>query len=54
MTNFDKLKEEIKDMTPEEFVTLYDNLCNRIPQEICDERIMCGDCILEYLKSEAN
>lgn len=52
MTNFDKLKEEIKDMTPEEFVALYDNLCDRIPQEICDKRIMCGDCILEYLKSE--
>ena len=53
MTNFDKLKEEIKNMTPEEFVGLYDNFCDRIPDEICDKYIhCCDDCVLHYLKSE--
>lgn len=54
MTNFDKLKEEIKDMTPEEFVGLYDNLCDRIPIERCNMNLSCGSCILEWLKCEVN
>ena len=52
MTNFDKLKEEIKDMTVEEFIEFKDNLCDRIPIEICDKYFRCGGCVLEYLKSE--
>lgn len=52
MTNFDKLKEEIKDMTPEEFVNVSVSLCERIPDTICDKHSECSTCLLEYLKSE--
>ena len=54
MTNFDKLKEEIKDMTPEEFIRVYYFICDKIPDEICDKHTNCDDCTLEYLKSEVN
>lgn len=54
MTNFDKLKEEIKDMTLEEFVNLNVSLCERIPDTICDKHSECSTCLLEYLKSEVN
>lgn len=55
MTNFDKLKEEIKDMTPEEFIRVYYFICDKIPDEMCNKHTNCDDCdecVLEYLKSE--
>lgn len=54
MTNFDKLKEEIKDMTPEEFIRINYFICTKIPNEICGKHTKCDECTLEYLKSEAN
>lgn len=52
MTNFDKLKEEIKDMTPEEYIRIRYSMCERIPDEICDKHVDCDECALDYLKSE--
>lgn len=52
MTNFDKLKEEIEDMTPEELVALFHDFCDKVPFETCLTIPYCDNCLLQYLKSE--
>lgn len=56
MTNFDKLKEEIKDMTPEEFSMHCDQyVCGKISFKRCDKYGNdCRKCKIEFLKSEVN
>ena len=56
MTNFEKLKEEIANMTLEDMLyneSLYDVLCARIPCKICAKHNgCCGACIKDWFNSE--
>lgn len=57
MTNLDKFKEEIKDMTPEQCsIYFHEYLCmKKIPEEHCNKYRMkeCKKCKIDWLKSEA-
>ena len=55
MTNFDKIKEKIMYMSPDEFFRLLKmGCCSEISSDFCYKFTDCNECVRQWLKSEVN